>query len=400
MTGKQTRIHADWLDAPDTRAVMAALRNGGGESRFVGGCVRNALMGLAATDIDLATTLLPETAMKLLEDAGLHVIAIGLQHGTITTVSGGKSFEVTTLRLDVATDGRHAEVAFTDDWAADAGRRDFTMNALYADADGTLFDPLGRIGDALSGNVCFVGDADARITEDYLRILRFFRFQAWYGQGDPDPAGLAACGRHLAGLERLSAERVGSEMMKLMAADDPHGAMSAMAASGVLAAVLAEAFDLSTLDRVIDVEGALGFNPGPLRRLAALTANRTAALRDRFRLSNNQSVHLAGLAALAPLIRPEMGERDAHALIYKNGRAVWRDSVIAAWSRSGDGPATETWRRLADLSSWEAPMFPITGKDLIARGHAPGKEIGAILKDLERRWMDSDFQLEAGDLLP
>jgi poly(A) polymerase len=210
---------------------------------------------------------------------------------------------------------------------------------------------------------------------------------------------LDACARNLEGLARLSVERVGSEMLKLLAAVEPRAAVQAMATAGVLGAVLPGATDLVAFDRAVEIERFLAYNPGPLRRLAALTVNQTADLRDRLRLSNNQSVHLAGVAALAPLIAPSTAGPAARILIYKNGRAVWRDAVITDWSLAGDPVDSPDWQRLADLSAWEVPVFPVSGKDLVARGVLPGKEMGARLKDLERRWLDSDFQLNFSDLI-
>ena len=230
-----------WLEAAATRAVIAALEAAGGPgcARFVGGCVRNALIGQPVEDVDIATTLRPEETERAIRAAGLKAVPTGLAHGTVTAISGREPFEITTLRRDVSTDGRNATVAFTDDWAEDAGRRDFRLNALYADAGGQVFDPTGEgVADALAGRVVFVGDPATRIREDYLRILRFFRFFAWYGAGEPDPAGLAACAALAPGMSRLSAERVSKELTRLLAAPDPRAAVTAMAATGVLARIL------------------------------------------------------------------------------------------------------------------------------------------------------------------
>ncbi|MDZ4362775.1 CCA tRNA nucleotidyltransferase, partial [Brevundimonas sp.] len=233
-----------WLTDPATRAVMQALTAAGGPdcARFVGGCVRNALIERPVDDIDIATRLLPQDVMAALAEAGLRAVPTGLAHGTVTAVSGGKGFEITTLRRDVSTDGRNATVAFTDDWAEDAARRDFRLNALYADADGTVFDPTGQgVADALAGRIVFVGDPHTRIREDYLRILRFFRFMAWYGRGQPDAAALTACADLASGMGRLSVERVSKELLKLLAAPDPVASVQAMAQAGVLAVILPEA---------------------------------------------------------------------------------------------------------------------------------------------------------------
>src|SRR6478672_10767184 len=235
MTGRLT--DQPWLTASSTRAVMAALEAAGGPgcARFVGGCVRNALIGAPVDDIDIATTLKPEETDKAIRAAGLKAVPTGIAHGTVTAVTERTPFEITTLRRDVSTDGRNATVAFTDDWAEDAARRDFRLNALYADASGEVFDPTGHgVSDAAEGRIVFVGEARTRIREDYLRILRFFRFYAWYGRGEPDAEAMAACAALAEGMTRLSAERVSKEMLKLLAAPDPRRAVAAMREAGVL----------------------------------------------------------------------------------------------------------------------------------------------------------------------
>jgi poly(A) polymerase len=249
-----------WLTAPATRAVMAALEAAGGPdcARFVGGCVRNALIGAPVADIDIATTLKPEETDRAIRAAGLKAVPTGMAHGTVTAVSAHQPFEITTLRRDVTTDGRNATVAFTDDWAEDAARRDFRLNALYADGEGQVFDPTGAgVSDAVAGRIVFVGDPETRIQEDYLRILRFFRFFAWYGRGEPDAAALAACGALAPGMTRLSAERVSKELMTLLAAPDPREAMAAMSAAGVLAQILPEAAAGPQFDAAV-AQGGVG----------------------------------------------------------------------------------------------------------------------------------------------
>ena len=265
------RIDAPWLAAPATQAVCAALTGAGHQALLVGGCVRNALLGRPVADIDLATDARPEAVIDLARRAGLKPVPTGVEHGTVTVVAEGRPFEVTTFRRDVATDGRRATVAFSTDLAEDAARRDFTMNALYCRPDGALVDPLGGLADLRAGRVRFVGDPAARIAEDYLRILRFFRIHAWYGDpaGGLDPEGLAACAALQEGLARLSRERVGAEMTKLLAAADPAPAVAAMAAAGILGRVLPGA-DARALAPLVHAEAAAGAAPRWQRRAAAL----------------------------------------------------------------------------------------------------------------------------------
>ena len=297
------------MEAQATRAVMAALQaeGGVGAARYVGGCVRDTLLRLPAAmappaagdavlDIDIATPLAPPRVIAALERAGLKAVPTGIAHGTVTAVSQGRPFEITTLRRDVQTNGRHAVVAFTDDWAQDAARRDFRLNALYAEPDGRLHDPIGGgIADALAGRVAFVGDAATRIAEDYLRILRFFRFQAWYGRGEPDAAGLAACAALADGLAGLSAERVAKELLKLLAAPDPLPALSAMVACGVLQRLPLQA-EVERLARLRALEDALGLPADPILRLAALSRGDPLTLARRLRLSNADRDRLAAAA--------------------------------------------------------------------------------------------------------
>ena len=271
-TGAAERIAPQpWMTEAATASVLGAL---GGTARFVGGCVRDALLGRAIVDIDIATPLLPEEVMRRLEAAGIKAVPTGLDHGTVTAVAPPRRFEVTTLRRDVETDGRHARVAFTDDWAADASRRDFTMNALFLDAEGRVFDPMGGLPDLHAGRVRFVGDPATRIREDVLRILRFYRFQAHYGRGEADPPARADCRALAPLLPSLSGERVAAELLKLLAAPDPMPTLRLMAADGVLAMLLPEARRLARLAALIPLEG-IG---DPLRRLAALLDDGAAAI--------------------------------------------------------------------------------------------------------------------------
>ncbi|HUF87340.1 MAG TPA: CCA tRNA nucleotidyltransferase, partial [Thermohalobaculum sp.] len=298
------RLAADWLARPGLRAVVAAL---GGACHFVGGCVRNTLIGAPVSDIDLATPLLPGEVVRRLEAAGLKAVPTGIEHGTVTTVSTGVGYEITSFRADIETDGRRARVRFSTDLAADAARRDFTMNALYADPDGTIIDPVGGLPDLKARRVRFIGEPQARIREDYLRILRFFRFTAWYGS-DIDADGLAACAGLAAGVDGLARERIGHEMRKLLAAPDPSPAVAAMAAAGVLARCLPGA-DPAPLAPLVHVEGATGAAPDWLARLAALGGEDPEA---RLRLSRAEVRELETMRRLIAEPLPPAAAAHAH----------------------------------------------------------------------------------------
>jgi poly(A) polymerase len=395
-----------WIKAEATQAVLAALIAVGGPDcvRFVGGCVRNALIGKVTDDIDLATILTPPEVVSALEQAGLKAIPTGIEHGTVTALSAGKTFEITTLRKDVETDGRHALVAFTEDWAEDAARRDFTMNALYADRDGAVFDPSGRgYDDALAGRLVFVGDPDTRIAEDYLRILRYFRFLAWYGKGQPDAAALAACAAGRARLADCSAERVNKEVLKLLGADDPRPALRLMAASGVLGQVLPQAQGLAALERLVAIEDEQLFENDPLLRLAALfpqTAEAGEAVGRSLRLSNAQRERLAAALGTQPRLVSFMSPREARRALYALGKACFRDRVKLAWAHSERPATTPQWRGLIALGEgWSVPTFPLTGKDVVAAGVPAGPLVGQALKEVEDWWIDSDFIMDGLSLI-
>ncbi len=382
-----------WLAASSTRAVMAALEAAGGPgcARFVGGCVRNALLGVPVDDIDIATTLKPEDTDRAIRAAGLKAVPTGMAHGTVTAISERTPFEITTLRRDVSTDGRNATVAFTDDWAEDAARRDFRLNALYADADGQVFDPTGQgVADVEAGRIVFVGDAETRITEDYLRILRFFRFFAWYGRGEPDAAALAACRKRAAGMDRLSAERVSKELMKLLAAPDPRPAMTAMDAAGVLGHVLPEATSRALFEAAVDLSG------DPVLRLMTLlpadveVAKRVSA---RLRLANAVRDRLMQGATALPSVDLSMSEAAARATIYRHGTRAVTDSLYRRWTETPD--RAEAARRLIALArDWTPPGLPVGGRQIARLGVPPGPETGRLLKAFEEGWIADDFPSE------
>ena len=291
----------EWLADQDLQAVLAILNRDGEQARIAGGAVRNALFGQAVSDIDIATTCLPDEAARRAEKAGFKVVPTGIDHGTVTIISDGHPFEVTTLRQDVETDGRRAKVRFGRDWHADAERRDFTINGLYAEPDGKVVDLVGGIADIEKRVLRFIGEPEARIREDYLRILRFFRFFAWYGSGRPDAAGLKACARLKHGLDGLSAERIWAELKKLLTAPDPSRALLWMRQAGILSAVLPESekWGIDAIHGLIAAEEALGWHADPLLRLAAIIppdAERTAGMASRLRFSNTESARITSWA--------------------------------------------------------------------------------------------------------
>ncbi len=379
-----------WLTAPATRAVMAALEAAGGPdcARFVGGCVRNALIGARVADVDIATTLKPEETDRAIRAAGLKAVPTGIAHGTVTAVSERQPFEITTLRRDVSTDGRNATVAFTDDWAEDAARRDFRLNALYADGEGQVFDPTGEgVADAAAGRIVFVGDPETRIQEDYLRILRFFRFFAWYGRGAPDAAALAACRALASGMTRLSAERVSKELMTLLAAPDPRIAMAAMAEAGVLAQILPEA-EMGPL-----FEAAVAQGDDPVIRLMTLLPSDERVVREasaRLRLPNATRDRLAGAAVATPVVRLAMSDPEVRAAVWRHGGRAVLDALYRRWAEDPAG-ADDAQRLLALAEGWRRPSMPVGGRDLARLGVEPGPETGRILKAFEEGWIADDF---------
>ena len=382
---------APWLAAAETRAVLDALGADGRAARFVGGAVRDALLGRAVTDIDIGTPEPPARAMALLERAGLRALPTGVEHGTVTALAGGKRYEITTLRRDLRTDGRHAEVAFTGDWRADAARRDFTINAMSCAPDGTLYDYFGGRRDLAAGRVRFVGEPAIRIAEDRLRLLRFFRFHAWYGQGAPDAAALAACAAAAHGLGALSGERVRGEMMKLLAAADPVSSLAAMTEARVLAAILPEAPGTALLTRLVAVEAEAGFDADPIRRLGALVASAAAAeaVAGRWRLTGAEGARLAALAAPAVALAPGLDRRAQRRALYRLGRAQFRDLALLAWAARGEGGAFRAMLETAD--AWEGPRLPVRGADVLALGVEAGPEVGRLLAAVEAWWMARDF---------
>ena len=383
-----------WLEDPDTRRVMEALSPGDSDrARFVGGCVRNALMGRPVEDVDIATRLQPGDAAAALEAAGVKVVPTGIDHGTLTAVVAGKPFEVTSLRKDVETFGRRAVVAYTTDWAEDAARRDFRCNAVYARRDGTLFDPLGGIADARSGAVVFIGDPVTRIAEDYLRILRFYRFNAWYGAG-LDRDGHAACMDMAGRLDELSAERVWKELKTLLRANDPRAVVKAMQEGNVLDEVLGAHLDFRRFAGIINEDLTSAREPDALLRLVALMGRDTGKLERimaRMKASNAERKRAEAMIARPgdPCVRPAMSAA-------RRGRALYALGAEAVIARLRLDEAEGLGQAGDDIDAarvWTRPRFPLKGKDLVAEGHPPGPELGETLARLEAEWIDSAFTL-------
>ena len=387
---------AAWLRAPATQSVLRALTAEGGTARVVGGAVRNTLLGRDVKDIDVATDAMPEDVMRLAKAAGLHVIPTGLAHGTVTVIAGRAPYEVTTLRRDLDTDGRRATVAFTSDWVSDAERRDFTINALYCDPDGRLLDFVDGLSDFDARRVRFIGRPEDRIEEDFLRILRFYRFTAEYGEGRIDAEGNAACMALQEGLERISSERIRAEAVRLLVAPYALIALSEMDEAGILRRILGRSPDLMTFARLTAIEAAQGVAPEAMRRLYALAATTTDAagdLRDRLRLSKSEYEHLADLTLPDPAFVPEGDETRARTYLYRHGARAFRDGLLITWARDLNRPIDDapSCERLALPERWPVPVLPVSGRDVIALGVPPGPDVGSVLAMLEQWWSAAGF---------
>jgi len=380
-----------WLRRGKVQDLLVTLGRDGEEARVVGGAVRNELLHLSVSEVDIATTAVPEEVVRRVEQAGWKAVPTGIAHGTITVVIDGKPFEVTTLRQDVETYGRKAKVLFGRDWTADAQRRDFTVNALSAGADGTVYDYVDGLADIAARRVRFIGDPGQRVAEDYLRILRFFRFHAWYGSGAPDAAGLHASIAARGGLETLSRERVRMELLKLLLAPHATPALAIMAEAGLLGAVLGGVPLLASYENTVKTEAATGIAADAVRRLGALgvlVKEDAERLTERLRLSNAEAGRLTAIDGwwnVAP-------SAAARALLYRLGPESFTDCVLVAWSRSRAGAADHAWHELATLPQrWTAPVFPLKATDLMSRGLAAGPALGAALRLAEQFWIDTDF---------
>jgi poly(A) polymerase len=380
------------MTSPETLAVMAAL----GEARFVGGAVRNALLGVPVMDIDIAVPIPPEEAAARLRAKGIKVVETGLDHGTVTAIAGVHAFEVTSLRRDVETDGRHAKVAFTDNWAEDAARRDFTINALYASVGGEIFDYTTGVEDLAVGRVRFVGDARTRIAEDYLRVLRLFRFHAWYGKGDLDGEALRAAAEAKGKLKTLSGERIAKELLRLLEAGNPALVLRVMAATGILSELLPGVLQLARLERLTEIEAENLFPRDGLLRLAALlpdNAEAAHAVADSLKLSNADRVRLEQ-ALGGDELPGQLSAVQARQLLYRIGPGRFRDTVMLHWAAAPKGTGLP-WRILLEMmQSWQRPRFPLTGRDVMDAGVAEGPEVGRVLAQVEDWWIGGDFSAD------
>ncbi|WP_144577223.1 CCA tRNA nucleotidyltransferase [Agrobacterium sp. DE0009] len=401
----------DWFEKPALKRIFALLNADGGEVRIVGGAVRNALMGLPVADVDMATTLTPDVVVARARAAGIKAVPTGIEHGTVTLVIDGEGFEVTTLRRDVETNGRHAQVAFGTDWQTDAERRDLTINALYADENGEIIDLINGLPDIETGTVRFIGDAATRISEDYLRILRFFRFFAHYGSGRPDADGLRASSRAKDKLATLSAERVWGELKKLLSARDPSRALLWMRQSGVLSEILPETekWGIDAIHGLVAAEQALGWAVEPMLRLAAIVPpdrERLAALSARLRLSKAEASYLSNWAS-APAADPDLKDTALDRLLYRRGvegmKARLKLALAAARAdiSAGDTAMQKVARfstLLARAEKFQKPAFPLSGADVMAAGVEAGPKVGDVLKSLEEKWIDVNFSLDRAAL--
>ncbi len=366
-----------WMNDPASRRLFAALAAGSIAARFVGGCVRNAVLDRPVDDIDLAVDKPPATVMRALEATKIKVIPTGLKHGTVTAIVDGHTFELTSLRRDVETDGRRAVVAFTDDWLADAGRRDFTFNALYADVDGTLYDPFDGRADLTAGRVRFIGDADQRIAEDRLRVLRFFRFHAWYGRPPLDGPGFDACRRNAGALGALSGERVRKELLRTLQAERSPDAVEAMSEAGALDHWLPEYDGVGRLRALIGRED----KADSLRRLAAILPAKADAIAigKRLKLSTQEALRLEVMLADEPVVGVH-----PRAEIYRLGTTLFIDRLLLA--------APANWQATLKLArEWTPPELPVGGADVLKLGMKPGPKVGALLEAVERWWIEGDF---------
>ncbi|TNM62980.1 CCA tRNA nucleotidyltransferase [Aliirhizobium smilacinae] len=400
-----------WFRDAAVQRILALLNADGGEARVAGGAVRNALMGIAVADVDIATTLRPEVVVERASGAGIKAVPTGIEHGTVTLVLDGRGFEVTTLRRDIETDGRHAVVEFGTDWKADAERRDLTINALYADMRGEVIDLVEGLKDISSRTVRFIGDASQRIAEDHLRILRFFRFFAYYGSGRPDADGLRACARAKEKLSSLSAERVWTETKKLLAAPDPSRALLWMRQSGVLTQILPESekWGIDGIHSLVAAEKSLGWKAEPLLRLSAMVppdGQRLEALAKRLRLSNADALKLERWAS-TPMPPDEVTDVGFTRLLYRHGTdgILTRIKLALASARAaveGDPVAMRKSARLSQLlttaENYVKPNFPLSGADVVAAGVPAGKRVGEVLKELEEFWISRNFLPERPEL--
>ncbi len=394
MTAISSLASADWLTASAVRQIFTLLEGAGEEVRAIGGAVRNALMAVPVRDIDFATTARPDKVTELAAAAGIKAVPTGIDHGTVTLVIAGKGYEVTTLREDIETDGRHAIVKFGRDWEADARRRDFTINALSVDSTGKVYDPVGGLPDIAARHVRFIGDADTRIAEDRLRVLRLFRFHAEYGQGAIDPAGLSAAMRARNDLRDLSAERIGQEMRRTVVAPRAGEITTLMQESGILPVVLGGVAYPAQFARWIHGEAAVSATPAAATRLAALACRideDTQRITERLRLTNAERDRITATLAAARSFAPLPDERALRRILYREGPEAYRDGGMHAFAWSGQPPDPNAWRSAFGLPErWTAPKFPLGGRDVTGSGIS-GPAVGEMLRSVEAWWIEQDF---------
>ena len=394
LTDFSGKLHPQtWMIAPETQKVMQALLENGGDARFVGGCVRNALVNRKVLDIDIATPLPPEQVIERLKHHKIAYAPIGLKHGTVTAIVDGHPFEITTLRLDVVTFGRHAEVKFTDDWKTDASRRDFTINAMFATLDGDIYDPFGGVEDLRNGVVRFVGEPETRIHEDVLRILRFFRFYAHFGRGAPDAAALKACADAAKEVAKLSAERIRQEVLKLLESDQCPSTWQLMVGWGIVTHFLPEATNIMALENLVRYEAQLESPAFALRRLAALLEVTPAGLphvMQELKLSNDQSAQLSVMLNPGVSVSMQMDELAVRKLVYKYSNDTARSLLLLTAARTGEQESLKPLYHAA--TTFQAPAFPLRGEDILKIGRKPGPEVGRVLGIIEDWWIAEDFR--------
>ena len=403
------KIHPQpWMTAPETQAVLDALVADGAEVRFIGGCVRDSVLKRPVRDIDIALAEPPGRVMALLRRAGIKAIPTGIDHGTVTAVIGAQCFEITTLRVDVETFGRRARVAFTDDWVTDAARRDFTFNALSSTAAGDVYDYFGGLEDLGHGRVRFVGDASARIGEDVLRLLRYFRFYAHYGRPPPDAAALAACRAWADKVQTLSGERVRVEIFRTLMATDPADVFDLMQASEVLSHVLPEANGVGRLKMLSWIDSRAvrigSVVPDPVRRLAALLATDIAGaerVAERLGLSNRQRDRLRAIFAAGQPVNPDQPAMATTRALQHLGAEAVRDLALLSWAEELEGMTrlprgrNAQWAGFLDsIDAWQPIVFPLRGRDAIALGIPPGPRLGALLRQVEEWWEEGDYRAD------
>lgn len=382
----------EWMIAPETRRVMQALQHDGGGARFVGGCVRNALCNRRVMDIDIATTLRPEDVIDRLDHFQLRHVPVGLLHGTVTAMVDGKSFEITTLRKDMRGHGRHADVLFTTDWRIDASRRDFTFNALYATMEGDVYDYFNGIEDLRLGRVQFIGDPEARIREDVLRILRYFRFLAHFGAGDPDPRALAACDKLSSLMPKLSVERVRGEIFRLLESDRCAQVWQMMIERRIVTHFLPEGTNVAALKRLVTLEYIHHGGAFPLRRIAALldvTDEGARFVAQSLKLSADQAAQLMKMVTLTPQIGAATTAADVRRLVYVHGNDLAASLLLLSAAKRNKEDKLFDLYNIA--TNFRAPRFPVVGEDVMALGYKEGPEIGRVLGEVEQWWMAADF---------